>query len=846
MTTSFLLLLFKDFYFYRVPGKILLTLFLIFVNVISFAQSVSGIVRNEAGEPLALATVSALGSNFSTTTNFNGQYKLSLTPGKYTLQFRFLGYEELDKEVEFIGHPLVLDVVMKQKEINLNEVTISADARDPAYAIMAKVVENKHKYLTQPSSFKCNTYLRLSLERELREGKTWKKDSIDPDKMLHFVESYGTTWFEQPNQIKEVKEAYKDRSEGNTESFRVGSYWDDRKRSSEAAVYNPYLFYVSVSEADFNLYQSFVNIPKLGPVPYVSPVSGTATISYKFRHTRTYFEDDQQLHEIEIIPRNKEGALYKGSITIVDGDWAIKKFDLKINDGSVFFFDHFQLSREYEKVGDIYVTTREEFHYTTTEGKFLMKGHTLVNYSNYELNPVIPKNFFKNELRITLDDAYDKDTTYWNNIRLEPLGSREAEFVNKLDSLITYHRSESYLKQQDSIYNRVKPLDFLLFGVGFHNSFKKRTLFFEPLVSSLQPFGVDGIRFSLSGYYNKEFSRANEISLNGRADYGFANNDIKGYGRLRYLYNPKQLARAYISYGNVYSRVTPHESIAGMLSKGNFVLKKFYGFGHEHEVRNGLMLKAGAQFAQRTSIDTFNLDGWWDELFGNEVEPKSFEPYNEWLLDFELEFTPHQQYYTEPYKKVIIGSTWPTFTLKYKKAVPDVMGATINYDFVELTIIHEIKAGAFGTSRWGLSSGVFLNKKRVELTDEKFFRGSDRYFFSNPLITFQLLGPTISTTNEFLQVNYLHNFEHTLLNKVPLVRLLGLYTAVGGGALFIKDNNFRHVEVWAGLEKPFRIKKQYIKIGVYGVTSDDNVSTLDGSIKFGIDFFNAFTGKWSY
>ena len=825
--------------------QLLLLIFIVF-STATFAQSISGVVKDEAGEPLPAATVEVVNSGIATTTNFSGFFKFNLSPGKFTLRIRYLGYEEQEQNIILKDQPVIIEIILKQKGIALNEITISANAKDPAYEIMQRVVENKDKYIQQPEQWKATTYIRASLEQKLKEGKTLKNDSVDPDGIIHFVESYGTTWFQQPDKIKEIKEAYKDRSKGNTESHSVGHYWDTRRRSGEAAATNPYLFYVSVSEADFNIYRSYINVPKLGPVPFVSPVSATATLSYKFHLIRSFYEDEKLINEIEIIPRNKEAALFKGIIHVVEHEWAIKKFDLTINDAALYHFKSFRVQREYRKVKDIYVLAKEEFNYTTTDGKFNLFGNTIVNYSDHEINPEVPSNFFKNELKVTLDDAYDKDSTYWDNIRLEPLKSKEAEFVHELDSLITYHRSEAYLKEQDSIYNRVKPLDFLLFGVGFHNSFKKRTLYFNPLVNSIQPFGVDGFRLALGGYIDKEFSRANELSFNGILDYGLSNSDIKGYGRLRYLYNPKKLARAYISYGDRFARITPNESIAGSLSRGNYVHKIYYGIGHEMEIANGLFLDVSTQYAKRKSIDTLELNGWWDELFGQEVKPQSFDPYNEWLLDIELSFTPGQKYYTEPYKKIIIGSVWPTFTLNYRKAIPKAFDATIDYDFIEFGARQDIRAGAFGTSRWQISSGVFLNKRKTQITDEKYFRGSDRYFFSNPLETFQLLGPTLSTTNEFLQINYLHNFESTLLNKVPLIKLLGLHTVVGAGALMVQDNNFRHAEVWAGIEKPFRIRKQMIKVGVYGVTSDNNSSKLDGSIKFGIDFFNAFTGKWSY
>jgi len=84
------------------------------------------------------------------------------------------------------------------------------------------------------------------------------------------------------------------------------------------------------------------------------------------------------------------------------------------------------------------------------------------------------------------------------------------------------------------------------------------------------------------------------------------------------------------------------------------------------------------------------------------------------------------------------------------------------------------------------------------------------------------------------------------MNKIPLIKKLKLQAAVGTGVLLIEDADFRHSEVFAGLEWPFRIRRQMMKIGVYYAISDSNQSDLTGEIKIGFDFFNSWTNKWTY
>ncbi len=60
--------------------------------------SVSGKILDAElyNEPLLMASISLKGTAWSARTNFNGNFEISdVTPGKYIMQIRFLGYEDV-------------------------------------------------------------------------------------------------------------------------------------------------------------------------------------------------------------------------------------------------------------------------------------------------------------------------------------------------------------------------------------------------------------------------------------------------------------------------------------------------------------------------------------------------------------------------------------------------------------------------------------------------------------------------------------------------------------------------------------------------------------------------------
>jgi hypothetical protein len=97
-----------------------------------FSQSnytVSGTVRDsKTGETLigAALVIKEL-SSAGVITNSYGFYSLTLPEGKYTLSFRYIGYNSIDSLID-LHHSVRLDIDLSEKATSLNEVQVTADA----------------------------------------------------------------------------------------------------------------------------------------------------------------------------------------------------------------------------------------------------------------------------------------------------------------------------------------------------------------------------------------------------------------------------------------------------------------------------------------------------------------------------------------------------------------------------------------------------------------------------------------------------------------------------------------------------------------------------------------------
>ena len=106
--------------------KNLLFLFL-FVSLITKAQErlLSGKIVNQSNEPLSGASIIVKGLNKGVATDVEGNFKLRLIEGAYTLQISFIGYQSKEQDINLISDDSIL-IILSSNEFILDEVLVSA------------------------------------------------------------------------------------------------------------------------------------------------------------------------------------------------------------------------------------------------------------------------------------------------------------------------------------------------------------------------------------------------------------------------------------------------------------------------------------------------------------------------------------------------------------------------------------------------------------------------------------------------------------------------------------------------------------------------------------------------
>jgi hypothetical protein len=612
------------------------------------------------------------------------------------------------------------------------------------------------------------------------------------------------------------------------------------------------LYFQSTTEGSPNFYNNLVRVPSLSEVPFVSPVSYSGLVAYKFKTIKIEKVGTHKNYTISVKPRQLSNATVEGEITISDSTWTILHTRLVFPSYHLPEYDFFQVEQQYSFVQNkAWMLSSQKFTYFSKTGKGKLSGQTLVTYSNYELNKEFGKRYFGPELSATAQTAYEKDSSFWETVRTEPLSDQEVRLVRFRDSIFRATHTKTYLDSVDRVNNQLTWKKLGFFGQTLYQRDKDRTIVLPPVISLFNPFQFGGMRFSPSLFYYKTYPSRKTLRIYFNPSYGFRNQDINGAVQVDKLYNPFNRGLFTVSAGREFEFIYAGDAWINLLQRGNFYLNNHFSVGNDIELVNGLFLYTDIEMALRRSVSDYKTNSNVDSLLGGVLDnnqPIPFDPYNAVYTKIQLNYTIKQPYVREPKEKIIFTSKWPTLSVTWKKGIPDVINSAVNFDYLEFGLSQQVNAGVLGVLRYKIKSGSFLNTKHLHLIDYKFQRRGDPLLFMNPDEAFQALDSTFPTFNHFYQLHFVHEFNGFLLNRIPLLKQLQLKEMFGGGVLLAPERNLRYAEAFTGIERvlksPFNPLAKF-KLGVYVVGSTANNFKNPVHFKVGLTTWDIRRNRWN-
>jgi TonB-dependent receptor len=130
------------------------TLRILFISVLSFGLMSSGLSQGigtisgkvkdaSTGEGLAFANVLIVETTSGVTTDLDGNYEVEIAPGTYTLQYTYIGYQKVEKQVTVKANETLIVNVELNSGSQLDEVVVSVQVRGQMAAVFKQLSSNK-------------------------------------------------------------------------------------------------------------------------------------------------------------------------------------------------------------------------------------------------------------------------------------------------------------------------------------------------------------------------------------------------------------------------------------------------------------------------------------------------------------------------------------------------------------------------------------------------------------------------------------------------------------------------------------------------------------------------------
>jgi len=820
---------------------LLLVFFLSIFTLSGIAQrKLTGIVTDEYNLPIPFANVYVKNTpELRTQTDVNGAYTLQLYPGEYYMIFNTTGYDDREAYITIQLTDVQRDIQLFPTKIeDIESVEIVAKKGNPGREIMLNVVRKREQMNQWNYPHSTEVYIKATekIERKQKESKNSEpkkneaEDPFEEEKRktqllagnMNLAEIQITRYFAPHNKVKEIRNAYTKRG-------------DDRL-----------LYYTTTVKSNFNFFENLLHLDDLHASPVSSPISGPGILSYKYRLEAQYEEDGRRINKIKIIPRSSSTSTLSGYIYIIDSLWLVQKLELTMEKGNLLNYDYFTISQVFDHPGDTMCVLREQIlTYGVKYKDQTSSCTTIAQFSEYNFNPSYALKFFNSEVAVTTKEAYERDSAYWKEERVIQLTEEEKRYIIVKDSLHDAFNRKEYLDSIDQIFNKVTVWKVLWFGVEHRNRAKKMQWSINSIAATARPLYPAGPRVAPGFNFFKKWE--DQRTLDGYTEFsvGILNGDPKGSTQWRYRYDPFHLGTIGFNFSNEFDAIVPFDAITQVYKRSNFIEKTSLRFVHNYEYFNGFYVNIETEFAERRSLSKYDNVTLFDSLIPND-QFKEFEGYQALLGEITVSYTPWQKYMREPYRKVVLGSKWPTIYAYYQRGIPKLFGSDVDHEYVVGGIYQSFQLGTIGTSNYHIKIGKFLSSKNLKDADFKYQRRSTPLWFSNPLYSFQDQNSSLPSKEYYIEAHFVHHDNSAIINKIPFMKKTGIGMVFGAGALYVAEYDWQHYEIFGGLERSFKFSKRRLRIGIYAVASDGNNIKPTVSYKISFAVLDDRNMKWNF
>jgi Family of unknown function (DUF5686) len=212
------------------------------------------------------------------------------------------------------------------------------------------------------------------------------------------------------------------------------------------------------------------------------------------------------------------------------------------------------------------------------------------------------------------------------------------------------------------------------------------------------------------------------------------------------------------------------------------------------------------------------------------LSPWQLENHQSFESHMVLEYTPRLRYRIRDHVKMYAGSKYPSYSLEYAGAYSGVFGSDSRFDLVKLGIHQKIGFGISDHFSYSVSTGWFINNRKVYFEDFQHFNTQPTSFmFSASGNSFRLLPfYAYSTSKQFLESHVNWQARRMILKLLPLIKNLS-----ASENLFV--NYISTPELMNYVETGYGLSNLFLILNVEAVAGFENGKYRSAGIKVSLN-----------
>ena len=760
--------------------KKILILFLLVLSQVAGAQTITGVVVEEAtGDTIPFPSVQYKKERIATSGNAYGHFSVKRLNGE-KLTFSAVGYQEL---TILIGPntPSEMRITLKTDTKQLKGVTVKSKRskysrkNNPAVELMKRVIAAKKRTdLANHDYYQFNKYQKITLaindikpselENEKLKNKKWLLNQIETcpynNKLI------------LPLSVDETVTRNLYRKKPKTEkSIIMGQNSSGVNDLIETGdILNNVLKDVFT---DVDLYDDQI---RLLQYPFTSPIGKDAIAFYRYYIVDTVYVDRDKCFHLQFLPNNQQDFGFRGELWILaDSTLHVKRCNLMLPKKSdVNFVDNLQIIQEYTRLpeGEWTLTTDDMF-VEMSIAKFLSKAIVIrtTRMSDYAFDE-LPDKLFKGKTKVLHEaNARMRDETFWDKYRSVELTKSESS----MDAFI------NNLSQQ-------KAFKYIIFGVkAFIENFVETGSQNHPSKVDIGPINtlissnfIDGVRTRISAQTTANLNP--HWFLSGYYARGWDSRKDYYKGELTYSFNkkeylPREFPKRTLTFTSTYDVCSPSDKFMHTDKDNVFTALKwtkvdkmmFYN-------RQQLSFEREEEWGFRTTISlkTEENEACGNLLFkplsmvGNEDAMNGPGKFRTTEARIEFRYAPGETFINTKQRRLPVNLDAPVFTLSHTTGIKGVLGGDYNYNFTEASIYKRLWLNSWGKIDILAKGGIQWNKVPYPLL---IMPAANLSYIVNDE-TFNLINNMEFLNDRYASLDVSWDLNGKLFNRIPLLKKL--------------------------------------------------------------------------